>query len=318
MPLPVQLEDPNAVREQGEMVDVKTLSSLGKVRMIGSHIGHVGEVKLRELQLRGPIHKTVASEMWELVIYTAHAVQVPMTNVVDTTKHQVDETRHALFNKAALVATNAQTFIEERPLLLAIETAMKPYALASVSTVEETATRVIAAIHAGTTLTSNFFANVATNVSEVSEESVTKAAAFIKTFRKNHPEWEALAKSFLESVRDTFEKVSDLFTQLSAMPRETLHNAYHSIIAVLGQLQERLTSASQLLISAAKQDNGLAIQQQSIVDATSSDEDVDHEEDHSAASDDHVGIASSTLDAHVDLHPHQPSHGKRKKKGKKH
>lgn len=299
-------------------MDVKALSSLGKVRMIGSHLGQVGEVKLRELQLRGPIHKTVASEMWELVIYTAHAVQVPVTNVVDTTKQQVDETRHALFNKAALVATNAQTFIEERPLLLAIETAMKPYALASVSTVEETATRVIAAIHAGTTLTSNFFANVATNVSEVSEESVAKAAAFIKAFRKNHPEWEALAKSFLESVRETFEKVSDLVTQLSAMPRDTLHNAYHSIIALLGQLQERLTSASQFLVSAAKQDNGLAFQQQSLVDSASSDEeDADHA-DHAPTSDDNVGIPSSSTDATVDHHPHQPSHGKRKKKGKKH
>ena len=259
------------------------LTSVGKIGAISAHIGQAGVVKLRELQLRGPVHKLVASQMWELVSYSAATLH--MENMGDRAAAKIADAQHVLFAQAATAATNMQAFVEQRPVLLAVEKTLEPYALTTKSYVEATAVRIIAAVHAGTELTSHFFANRAADLNGVSSRATLYATELVKQFRQQHPDWEQRAEDLFASLRATLTGASDLIQRIASVPLEQVHFAFASIYQVLSQLQSTVTAfRNQLLLSAKKE------QEVMLLDVSD------------------LGLPSAPAADHPDQLPEQPQH----------
>jgi len=234
--------------------DKEELTSVGKIGAIGAHLGQVGLVKLREFQLRGPVHLLVASQMWELVSYSAATLH--LETMGDRAAAKIADAQHVLFAQAANAATNMQSFVEQRPMLLAVEKTLEPYALTTKSYAEATAIRIIAAVHAGTELTSHFFANRAADVQDVSLRATRYATELVKQFREQHPDWESRASELLTSVRDAFARTSDLIQRITGIPLDQFHTAFTSIYQVLYQLQHSVIAFRDQLLVSAKKDQG--------------------------------------------------------------
>lgn len=245
----------NESSDSGALVHAKELPPARKLTAIGTHLGHAGMMKLRELQLRGPRHYLNAQHVWELVNYASAVLH--LDTMYDRSAATVADAQHALFARAATAATNIQSFIDKHPQLAKLEHALEPYALTTKSLVESTAMRLLTSLHAGLALTSDFFANRTSDFTVISRRASEFAVGIVTSLRKSRPDWEQHVHSLLDNLRATFHRSQELFNYVAELPREQLASAVTAMYSLINQLFASINAFRQNLITAGKEDTEL-------------------------------------------------------------
>jgi hypothetical protein len=252
--LPLHAQGADQAPEEGAVAkNPKELSSVAKVRAIGTHIGQAGVEKLRVLQLRGPVHQQVAGQLWEVVNFSVATIKhVPedINHAVQSTSTYVAGKQHELFLQAASAASVTQKYIEKSPLLLAIERALEPYALASKSAAERAATRILAHLHVGSDLVTAFFANKLLSVQEVAQQSAKTANELVQRVLDNER-----LQGLLTTLHASFASVSSQIETVAALPLDQLQNALTILVSVLQTVHARVQDFSEQLKESAKQNS---------------------------------------------------------------
>jgi len=244
--LPIGGEDVKAKEEEEK---AKSKTAVAKIGYIGNYIALAGHAKLRELQLRGPVHKAIAHQAFELVSYSAAVLH--LDTLGDTAAARVADAQHALFANAANAATNVQAFVERHPNLLAIEKAFEPYALGTKSVVERTVIQLIASVAASVDLANHFFAGTYADFSVIAQNAAKYSVETVDQIRKNHPQFEAAAQSLLESTRNSLSGVMNTIRSLSSLSSEKLSESFDKIYQLINQMNQTLSKFRVQLVEAA-------------------------------------------------------------------
>lgn len=226
-------------------------------------------MKLRELQLRGPNHWANAQQAKELLSYAAAVLH--LDTMYDRSAAAIADTQHALFARAATAATNMHTFIEKHPRLMQIEESLKPYALTTKSVVEGTALRLLASLHAGMEITSDFFANRTSDFAEISKRAAGYASGIIQSVRKVSPDLEKHIASLLGVLRGTFSLSQEKFNYAVELSKDNLSAAVTAMYSLLNQLFSSISTFRQQLVLAGKQESELTDFAANYPDSTAED-----------------------------------------------
>lgn len=238
---------PSEEKEQS-LTDAKELPPIQKLTAIGAHLTHASSIKLRELQLRGPVQEQVASNMWEIITYTNGVLHL------DKVGDSAANAQRALFNQAAQAATNFQSFIESSPTLSAIENSLQPVLATSKGALESSAVRLIATLHVATELTSQFFDSTYVPIKQVADNAAQWTAAFIGNLRKNNPNIESSIQNLLSGLSAGIQRSRELYNQIAAVPRERLYTTFTSMYSMIENLHTLVLSFQENLALSAKHD----------------------------------------------------------------
>ena len=245
--------EPASDKSEVSITKAKELDSyLDKLAAISTYVRKAAVTKLHEHQLRGPTHIVIAQNMWDLVGYTATTLHLDDLGNVAATNAEV--LQRALFDKAAAATTNLRTFVEARPNLVALENAMRPALENTKSTAEATVIRVLATVHAGTELTSHFFANRIANFEQISTDAVQHATKLVTNFRASHPNLEPYIQGLVTSLQQRFAQLRDLYLQVAEVPKDRLYTVISTMYSLFNQLYASVLTFRDQIVDSAKKD----------------------------------------------------------------